>query len=111
MLSEVHGSVDGFGFGVIATARFTDKGYFVTVHSIRLSDVAFNAWHASEALGAPLLHTSQRAWEAYEAEKERLRREWENRMAELIGYVSSEDSSFYVTHNVGNIFTIVIMER
>lgn len=111
MLSEVHGSVDGFGFGVIATARFADKGYFVTVHSIRLSDVAFNAWYASEILDVPFFYTSQRVWEVYKAEKEQLRRKWENRMAELIGYVSSEDSSFCVTHNVGDIFTIVIMER
>lgn len=111
MLSEVHGSVDGFGFGVIATAKFVDKGYFVTVYSIRLSTVALDAWYASEVLGVPFFCTSQRAWEVYKAEKEQLRREWENRVGELIGYVSSEDSSFCVTHNVGEIFTIVIMER
>lgn len=111
MLSEVHGSVDGFGFGVIATARFVDKDYLVTVHSIRLGAVALNAWYASEALDVPFFCTSRRAWEVYKAEKEQLRREWENRVAELIGYVSSEDSSFCVTHNVGDIFTIVIMER
>lgn len=111
MLSEVHGSVDGFGFGVIATAKFIDKGYFVTVHSIRLNAVALNAWYASEVLGAPFFCTSQRELEVYKAEKEQLRRELENRIAELIGCVNSGDSSFCVTHNVGDIFTIVIMER
>lgn len=111
MSNKTYGSMSGFGFKVMATGEFIDQGYLITVHSIRLSPEALNAWYTSKVKGAPAFHESREAWEAYKAEKEQLRREWENRVAELIGYVNSGDSSFCVTHNVGDIFTIVIMER
>lgn len=111
MLNKTYGSMDGFGFRVIATGDFIDQGYLITVHSIRLSPEALNAWYTSKVKGAPAFYESREAWEAYKAEKEQLRREWEERIAKLIGYESGEDSSFCITQSVSEIFTIVIMER
>ena len=111
MLNKTYGSMDGFGFRVIATGEFIDQGYLITVHSVRLSPEALNAWYMSKTHECPEYYDSREAWEAYKAEKGQLRREWEDRIAKLIGYESGGDSSFCVTQSVSEIFTIVIMER
>lgn len=105
MSSKTYGSMDGFGFKVIATGEFIDEGYLITVHSIRLSPEALGIWHISKTKGVPSVH------DAYKSGKKQLHREWEDKIAKLIGYESSGDSGFSVTQNVSNIFTIVIMER
>lgn len=111
MSSKTYGSMDGFGFKVIATGEFIDEGYLITVHSIRLSPEALNAWYMSKTHECPEYYDSREEWEAYKAEKGQLRREWEERIAKLIGYESGGDSRFCITQSVSEIFTIVIMER
>lgn len=111
MSNKTYGSMDGFGFKVIATGEFIDQGYLITVHSIRLSPEALNVWYTSKVRDHPSFHETIEAWKAYKAEKERLRREWEDRIAKFIGYESGRDSSFCVTQSVSEIFTIITMER
>lgn len=111
MSNKTYGSMTGFGFKVIATGEFIDQGYLITVHSIRLSPEALNAWYTSRVTHYPSSCNTIEALKSYKAEKEKLRREWEDRIAKLIGYESGGDSSFCVNQSVSEIFTIVIMER
>lgn len=111
MSKKVYGNIKGFGLIEISTGEFIDEGCLITAHTVRLSPEALNAWHTSKAYEDPEDYDSRQEWEAYKAEKDRLREEWQRKVKRLIGLGDDNDRKFFITQNVSEIFTIVTMER
>ena len=117
MSSKTYGSMDGFGFKVIATGEFIDEGYLVTAYIVRLSPEAlityrkiWKAYSIPEYLFSKY-YDSREEWELYIKENDRLRKEWKDKIKKLIGLEDDADKDIIITANIVEIFTIIIAEE
>lgn len=99
-----------FNVSVVTNGTFEDQGYEIATTVIRLNPVAMNEWIFSSLLNDRPCYETMEEWEAYKAETEEKRKNWESKVLEKLGISKAEDCGLSITQSVSEVFTVVYME-
>lgn len=94
----------------VDTGSVNGSSYLVEAFTLRLNDVALNAWILSETFNCRQCYETQKEWEDHKAKYKAKREAWNNQIIGVLD-IDPNAGSVSITQSQSEVFTVVHIRK